>query len=67
MTFSAWLRDYTGLSLYDFRVLDMGGTSEKEIRDLFKAWLEDRRPTPEYITKAIDAAAAEGFDVMEAN
>ena len=64
MTFTAWLRDYTGLSLYDFRVLDLDGTSEKQVRDLFNAWLEDYRPAPRIVTEAIEAAADEGFDVF---
>ena len=66
MTFGAWLREETGLSLYDFRVLDLDGTSEKEVRDLFNAWLEERNPTPQYITRAIESAANEGFDVFVA-
>ena len=65
-TFTAWLRDYTGLSLYDFRALDMAGTAEKELRDLFRAWIEDRRPVPQLISDAIEAAADYGFDVTEA-
>ena len=64
MEFNAWLRRYTGLSLYDFRVLDKDGNSEKEVRDLFHAWLEDYKPIPSVVTKAIEAAANEGFDVF---
>ena len=64
MSFNAWLRKQTGLSLYDFRVLDLDGTSEKQVRDLFCAWLEDYKPIPAIVTQAIEAAADEGFDVF---
>ena len=64
MHFNTWLRRQTGLSLYDFRVLDMDGTSEKEVRDLFCAWLEDYKPIPSIVTQAIEEAADEGFDVF---
>lgn len=64
MNFNTWLRDYTGLTLYDFRVLDLDGTSEKQVRDLFCAWLEDYNPIPSVITEAIEMAADEGFDVF---
>lgn len=62
-TFKEFIREYTGLTLYDFRVLDMDGSSEKEVRDIFRMWLEDYRPTKEKIADAIEAAAYEGFDV----
>lgn len=64
MEFINWLRQYTGLTLYDFRVLDMDGTNEREVRNLFCAWLEDYHPIPTVITKAIEAAADDGFDVL---
>lgn len=64
MEFNEWLRQQTGLSLYDFRVLDIDGTSEKQVRDFFNAWLEDYKPIPKIVTKAIEAAAGEGFDVF---
>lgn len=63
-SFRSWIRWYTGLTLYDFRVLDRDGTSEKEVRDLFHEWLEDVDPVPVLITKAIDDAMEEGFDVL---
>ena len=63
MTFTTWLRQQTGLSLYDFRVLDRDGTAEKEVRDLFSQWLEDARPVSTLITEAIIDAAQEDFDV----
>ena len=64
MKFNEWLRKNTGLSLYDFRVLDIDGTSEKLVRDLFCSWLEDYKPTPAVVTEAIETAANEGFDVF---
>jgi hypothetical protein len=64
MHFRQWLRYETGLSLYDFRVLDLDNTSEKHVRDLFHQWLEEIDPIPAVVTKAIEAAADEGFDVF---
>lgn len=62
--FNAWLRDQTGLSLYDFRVLDMYGDSEKEVRDFFHMWIEEVHPVPQKITEAIEDAAGEGFELF---
>ena len=64
MRFSQWIRDYTGLTLYDFRVLDLDGTSEKQVRELFAAWIEDARPVPSLITQAMIDAAAQGFEIV---
>ena len=62
--FRYWIQDYTGLTLYDFRVLD-NGTSECEVKDLFHACLEDKAPTPQTINKAIEDALSEGFEVTD--
>ena len=64
MKFNEWLHDQTGLTLHDFRVLDMDGTSEKEVRDFFCSWLEEYKPIPAVVIEAIEAAADEGFDVF---
>ena len=66
MAFTAWIIRETGLSLYDFRVLDIDGTSEKQVRDLFTQWLEEEDPIPSIVSEAIEAAADEGFDVCVA-
>ena len=66
MGFNAWLRDFTGLSLYDFRVLDLDGTSEQEVCDLFHKWVEFCKPSADAVKKAIEAAECEGFDVSAA-
>jgi len=63
--FNAWLKRETGLSLYDFRVLDIYGNSEKEVKDFFNYWIESIDPIPAVITKAIEAAAEYGFDVLD--
>lgn len=61
MSFSSWIIWYTGLSLYDFRVLDLEGTSEMEVRSLFGLWAKDLRPSKEALLKAIDDMEREGF------
>lgn len=63
MSFSSWIIWYTGLSLYDFRVLDVDGTSEKEVRSLFGLWVKDLRPSKETTLKAIDDMEREGFAI----
>ena len=62
--FNAWLKRQTGLTLYDFRVLDMYGDSENELRGLFHMWMEEEHPVPKKITEAIEAAANEGFELF---
>ena len=64
MSFKDWVRFYTGLSLHDFRALSIYGNTEKEVRDLFNSWLEEYDPGPTFVTRAIEAAADEGFDVF---
>ena len=63
MSFGGWARDYTGLSLYDFRVLDTNDTSENQVQEIFDIWLDYYKPTQDEITEAIKAAAHEGFDI----
>ena len=68
--FNSWLRSETGLSLYDFRVLpvyDLFGydNSGKEVKELFNQWCESVNPIPAEVTKAIEAAAEFGFDVLD--
>lgn len=66
MGFRSWLVNYTGLTRYDFRVLDLEGESAPTVRNLFKKWAADERPTQEQLTDAINAANVEGFDVATA-
>lgn len=61
--FTDFIRAYTGLTLYDFRVLDLYGDSEKEVRDLFQLWVDEQKPIPSLITDAMIKAADYGFDV----
>lgn len=63
MAFNTWLKQQTGLSLYDFRVLDLDETSEKQVQDLFNVWIEKCCPTPQFIATAIKTAADEGFKI----
>lgn len=66
MGFRGWLVNYTGLSLHDFRVLDLEGESAQVVRGLFAKWLEDSKPTPSMIMDALAAAKGEGFDMATA-
>ena len=63
--FVCWLRDYTGLSLYDFRVLDINSTSETEIKELYCEWVKDEHPTDEQKANAIKRCNDEGFEIKE--
>lgn len=63
--FVCWLRDYTGLSLYDFRVLDLDDTSETDVNKLYREWVEDEHPTDEQKADAIKRCADEGFEIKE--
>ena len=66
MSFNTWIKLETGLSLYDFCVLDLDGTAERQVKDLFNQWLEECNPTPAIITEVIYFAAQEGFNVCAA-
>lgn len=72
MSFAAWIIRETGLSLYDFRVLDRDGDSQREVRELFNQWFEEsgaERLFREFgklsdsVREAIADAMDEGFDV----
>ena len=63
--FPAWLKEYTGLSLYDFRVLDTDNTSERYINEFYCKWAKDEHPTDEQQASAIKRCADEGFEIKE--
>ena len=63
--FVCWLRDYTGLSLYDFRVLDLDDTSETDVNKLYREWVKDEHPTDEQKAHAIKRCNDEGFEIKE--
>lgn len=59
--FSSWLVRQTGLTLYDFRVLDLDDTSEEMVGLLFLEWTLTENPRGECIDRAIADMAHEGF------
>ena len=72
MSFAAWIVRETGLSLYDFRVLDRDGDSQREVRELFNQWLEECGANDFYrefgiihnsVHEAMEDAMDEGFDL----
>lgn len=63
MSFAAWIIRETGLSLYDFRVLDRDGKSEAEVQEFFTKWLEEVKPNKILVNQAVMDAMDEGFDV----
>jgi len=72
MSFAAWIIRETGLSLYDFRVLDRDGDSQREVKELFNQWAEESGAMDFYrefgvihnsVHKAMEDAMHEGFNV----
>lgn len=63
MEFTTWIKKMTGLSLYDFRVLDMDGTANQQIKELFTQWITEYSLTLSTIQKAVEAIKEEGFDL----
>lgn len=60
--FGAWLKMYTGLTIYDFDVLSKPGDgTEEELQRLYEAWKTEEKPTREQIAKAKGDLLEHGF------
>lgn len=60
--FGAWLKMYTGLTIYDFDVFSKPGDgTEEELQRLYEEWKTKENPTCEQIKKAKAALQEYGF------